>query len=211
MGRRHFTRILDVPLGGMLPALVVLGAAFLLGGLIGCGLAASVGGGANDSLATYIQNYMAAAKAGITQPPELLPLVWEVVRWPLFALLLGFTALGVIGVPLLFFARGFLISFAVTSFVRMFGAAGGGLAFLFFGLTGLLAIPVLFVLGVQSFLTAIALAGRSRNQGKRLQPLYGRAFLVRCGICAAVLALCVLLEYFALPILLGALAGRFSI
>lgn len=210
MRKRHFTRILDVPSGGRLSALAVLAAAFLLGGLVGCGLAASVSGGGNDTLAAYIQNYIAAAQAGITQPPELLPLVWEVARWPLLTLLLGFTALGIVGVPVLFAVRGFLFSFAVASFIRMFGTAGGGLAFLIFGFSGLLAVPVLFVLGVQSLTASFALAGRTISKGKRL-PLYDRIYFFRCAICIGVLTLCVLLEYIAVPALLSTMADRFIV
>jgi len=207
MGKRHFARILDVPSSGILPALAVLAVAFLLGGLVGCGLAASVTGGGDDTLAAYIQNYISAAGTGITQPPELLAVVWEVARWPLLTLLLGFTALGVVGIPVLFAVRGFLFSFAVASFIRMFGAVGGGLAFLIFGITGLLAIPVLFVLGVQGLMAAFALVGRTLNQGKRT-PVFSRAYFFRCGICIGVLALCVLLDYIAVPALLSAMAGR---
>jgi hypothetical protein len=208
MRKRHFARILDVPSSGMIPALIVLTAAFLLGGLVGCGLAASVTGGGNDTLAAYIKNYIAAAQAGITQPPELLPLVWEVARWPLLTLLLGFTALGVVGIPVLFAVRGFLFSFAVASFIRMFGAAGGALAFLVFGFTGLLAVPVLFVLGVQGLMASFTLTDQALIKGKR-SPLYGRVYFFRCAICTGVLALCVLLEYIAIPALMSTMAGQF--
>ena len=80
MGKRQFTRFLDVQSDGILPALALLAVSFLLGGLLGCGFSASVSGGGNDTLAAYIKNYMAAVQAGLTQLPELLPLVWEVVR-----------------------------------------------------------------------------------------------------------------------------------
>lgn len=209
MGKRQFTRFLDVQSDGILPALALLAVSFLLGGLLGCGFSASVSGGGNDTLAAYIKNYMAAVQAGLTQLPELLPLVWEVVRWPLFVLLLGFTALGIVGIPLLFAVRGFLFSFAVASFIRMFGAVGGALAFLLFGFTGLLALPVLFVLGVQSLTVSFAMFGRPFVKGKP-SPLFDRAYIFRCGVCAAVLALCVLLEYIAVPALLGTIVHRFT-
>ena len=41
----------------------------------------------------------------------------------LLALLLGFTALGLLGLPLLFAVRGFLLAFSIASFVRLFGGA----------------------------------------------------------------------------------------
>ena len=48
--RKRIVRIWDVPAGGILPALVVVSAAFALGGVLGCGLAAQVGGGGGDML-----------------------------------------------------------------------------------------------------------------------------------------------------------------
>ena len=109
---------------------------------------------------------------------------------------------------MLFSIRGFLLSFAITSFVRMFGGVGGVLAFLTFGVTGLVAIPVLFVLGVQSLAAARLLAGRFLGDGKRSLP-FGRAYWVRCGLCSAALCLCALLEYAAVPALVRLVAPLF--
>jgi hypothetical protein len=202
MRKRPLKKVLDVPSDGVLPALVVLACAFFLGALVGCGLAASVAGGGDDVLATYIRNYLAAAQAGLAQRPELLPLTWEILRWPLFVLLLGFSALGLLGIPILFGVRGFLLSFAAASFVKMFGAAGACLSFLLFGLSGLLTVPVLFVLGVQSLSVSFLWTGSVLKKGKNL-PSYGRAYVSRCGVCAGVLAVSILLEHIAVPVLLG--------
>ena len=114
----------------------------------------------------------------------MLSVVWSTIRWPVFAVLMGFTGLGLLGIPVLFSIRGFLLSFAITSFVRMFGGVGGVLAFLTFGVTGLVAIPVLFVLGVQSLAAARLLAGRFFGDGKRSMH-FVRADWVRCGLCSA--------------------------
>lgn len=206
MRKRQVKRILDMPPGdGVLPVLVVLSVSFLLGSLGGCLLAGSLSGDGTETLAAYIYNYLGAAQEGMTQLPGLLPAVWETVRWPLVTLLLGFSALGCLGLPVLFAVRGFLLAFTVSSFVRMFGAEGAALAFLLVGLTSLLALPVLFVMGVQSLQTALSLLDRILNKNKR--PLVYRRFnLFQWGVCAGVLALCVLLEYIAVPALVGALA-----
>lgn len=191
-----------------MPALVATSVAFLLGGLAGGLMAASVDGGGNDSLVIYIESYMKAAQSGGTELPTLLPVLWEMLRWPLLAALLGCTALGVLGIPLLFAARGFFLSFAIASFVRMFGGAGGILAFFSFGVTGMIAVPALFVLGVQGFAASRELAGRALGDGKRPLP-FGRVYLLRCGLCALALGLCVLLECFAVPALLRSAASLF--
>lgn len=206
--RKRVVRIWDVPAGGLLPALVTVSVAFALGGLLGCFLAAQVDGGGNDGLMAYLQGYLASARAGAVAPPTLWSVVWENLRWPLFTFFMSFTALGMLGIPVLFSMRGFLLSFAVSSFVRMFGGAGGVLAFFAFGMTGLIAVPVLFVLGVQGFAAARELAGRFFGESKRALP-FGRAYFLRCGACVAALAVCVLLEYFAVPALLKSVANLF--
>lgn len=206
--RKRVVRIWDVPAGGLFPALLAVSIAFALGGALGCLMAAQVSGGGGDSLNLYLQSYLAAARDGAVAPPGLPTVLWETLRWPLLTFLMSFTALGVLGIPVLFSIRGFLLSFAVSSFVRMFGGVGGILAFFAFGLTGLLAVPVLFVLGVQGMTAARDLAGRFFGGGKRSLP-FGKTYFLRCGICAAALSGCVLLEYFAVPALLGSVASLF--
>lgn len=207
--RRPVAGIWDVPSVGVLPALAATAAFFFLGSLAGCVLASYVGGGGNDSLTSYLQGFLTAAKAGGVAAPALLPLLWETMRWPLLAVLLGFTALGLIGIPILFSIRGFLLAFSIASFVRMFGGNGGVLAFLVFGVSGFIAVPALFVLGVQSLVASRGLAGRVLGDGRKNSP-YGRAYFLRCAICGGALCVCVLLEYLAVPALVAGVAGALS-
>ena len=146
---------------GSVLILAAVSASFFLGGLAGCLLAGCVDGGGQESLAAYVEGFLRAAQAGDAAPPALAALVWETLRWPLLALLLGFTALGLLALPLLFAVRGFLLAFSIASFVRLFGGTGCLLALLVFGVGGAFSVPALFVLGVQSFMTARTLAGRS--------------------------------------------------
>ena len=205
MGRRG-GRAPGAPPAGVLPALLVSGTAFFLGGLVGCLLAACVEGMGSQALRTYLETFLSAAGEGRIIPPALLPTLWQVLRWPVMAAALGFTALGVLGVPVLFAARGFLLSFSISAFVRLFGNAGGLLAFLVFGVPGCVAVPVFFVLGVQSQLSAGRLAARRQGEGRRGACL-GRSYLVRCGLCACALGVCVLLEYLAVPALVAGLSA----
>ncbi len=160
---------------GLIPVLAVTAACFLLGGLVGCLLASHIGGGGQESLAAYVEGFLRAAQAGEITAPALASLVWDTVRWPLLALLLGFTALGLLGLPLLFAVRGFLLAFSIASFVRLFGGVGCLLALLVFGVSGALSVPVLFVLGVQGLLAARVLAGRVWGDGKTPPP-YGKLY-----------------------------------
>lgn len=206
--KKRTVHIWDVPGGNEFTALAVISVAFSLGAFIGIVTAANVGGSGQDSLTTYIENYFAAAKAGASAPPGLLVSFWDTVRWPLLAFLMGVTALGVVGIPALFSIRGFLLSFSISSFVRMFGGAGSILAFFSFGLTGMLAIPSLFVLGVQGFASASELAIRALGAGKGPFP-FGKIYWIRCSLCVVALGLCAILEYWAVPALLYSVADLF--
>ena len=161
-----------------------------------------------ESLAAYVEGFLRAAQAWEITAPALASLVWDTVRWPLLALLLGFTALGLLGLPLLFAVRGFLLAFSIASFVRLFGGVGCLLALLVFGVSGALSVPVLFVLGVQGLLAARVLAGRVWGDGKTPPP-YGKLYFFRCGACAVALCVSLLLDCFVVPGLVSSLAGTF--
>ena len=191
-----------MPSAGM--ALAVCSVCFFLGGLAGCMLAFRVSGGGSESMDAYIGGFLDAAGKGVLAAPPLLPLAWSCMRWPLLALLLGFTAAGLLGLPVLFAARGFLLAFSIASFVRTIGAAGCLLSLALFGLTGAVSVPVFFVLGVQSFLSARDLAGRFGSANRAV--LCGAAYFRRCGVCAAALVLCAALEYLLVPTLVSGLA-----
>lgn len=194
-------------LSGETAALALLGAFFLAGSIAGCVLAGLVQTGGQDELAAYLRSYLTLLEDDAARP-GLAALSWEVLRFPLLAFLLGFTALGIIGLPVLFAARGFLLSFAVSAFYRLFGFSGALPAFFLFGLSALIWLPVLFHLGVQGLLAAYSLLRRGLGEGR--YPLrYDARYLARCGLCACALAGCVALEYFAVPALLRAAAGIF--
>lgn len=191
--------------GGILPALAVCSACFFLGGCLGCGLAARVSGAGLEGLVTYIHGFLDAAKDGGLAAPSLASVLWSCVRWPLLALLCGFSVLGLPGLPVLFSVRGFLLAFSIAAFVRVLGGTGCLLAFFLFGISGALSVPVLFLIGVQSFLSAGWRAAGSHQRG--WPEAVGRAWIPRCAVCAALLAVCVMLEYLAVPALVSGLAG----
>lgn len=200
--RRSITKVWSMPSDGIMPALAVTSAFFFLGGVLGCILAARVGGGGSDSLAIYLKQFVTAAGGQTISQPPLLPLIWETLRWPLLIFLLGFTTLGLLGIPIVLLIRGFLLAFSIASFVRMFGSSGGLLAFLIFGVSGCVALPVLFVLAVQGILASRYLATRFLGEGRRNSP-YGKRYFLRCGICAGALCVCVFLEFVVVPALVA--------
>lgn len=210
MKRRRVARVLDLPWAVWVPGLLVLGVCFLLGTVAGCLWAGGVAENGGETLAAYIEGYLSAARSGTLTVPSVFSVLYESFRWPVLTVLLAFTAAGVLGIPILFAVRGFLLSFAVASFVRVLGGAGSILAFLLFGLTGLMTVPVLFVLGTQGFTACCVLASRLLGERRKsVCVVYGRVYFLRCGLCAAALLFCVFLEQTIVPSLLAVLAGTF--
>ncbi len=204
--RKRWIKVWSVPGGAWFPVTLLLTLLFLTGGLAGCAMASWVGGSGSEGLASYIRSYLLAAQEGVGSSPSVFALCWDVFRYPVAVLILGFTALGLIGIPLAFAARGFFLSFAVSSFVRMFGGHGFLLAAVVFGIPGVISIPVLFVLGAQGWMASRTMAERLSHSGRRALP-YDRLYWTRCGACAVGLLLCVWVERFLTAELLTALAG----
>lgn len=203
--RKHILRIWDLPSHGSSAALIVMAIVFFVGGLAGCALANQVDGNGEAALIGYLEGYLSIAASGEVIRPELITLIWKTVRWPLFVIALGLTPVGLLGIPILFLMRAFLLSFSVASFFHVLGTHGLLFGFLMFGLSGLLQIPVLFILGIQSFLNAGAITGRLIGEGRR-KAINVRSIFICCGVCAIILFLCCLLEYYTVPMLLDSLS-----
>ena len=192
-------RELDWPWGA---ALAVLGLSFLLGGCAGCLLAGLAGGEGGRELSAYLTDYLAAVD---TMPsPGLWTVLWEQGKSLLAALLLGMTALGVLGLPLLFGVRGFFFTFSAACFCRVFGAGGVLSGFILFALPALLWAPALFLAGTQSLRSSRQLLGRALGE-ERTGPVFGRpAYWCTAGLCAGLTLAGGLLEYWVVPVLLRA-------
>lgn len=185
---------------------ILLAGLFALGSVIGCAAAGLIRDPVGELL-DYVRGYLTlAAEGGLS--PDVFRVLWQTVRVPLLTAVLGFTALGVIGIPILFAVRGFSLCFAVSAFYRLLGPAGLVPGLVLFGLSALVWLPVLFELGGQGVLGAYGMLRRAMGDGR--YPLgYNGGFLVRCGICVAALCLCVGIEYFVVPLLLQEIAGVF--
>ncbi len=149
--RRAVAGIWGTPAAEGTPALVVTAVFFALGGLFGCWIAFHSGGGGDEALRAYLEQFLAAASEGQLSVPAWPGFFWRTVRWPLAAFLFAFTALGLLGVPVLSSLRGFFLAFSIASFARVYGRAGLSAAFLLLGVPGLVSIPLFLLLSVQSF------------------------------------------------------------
>lgn len=189
------------PTGEGAPALVVTATFFALGGLAGCFLALWSAGNGTEAMTGYLERFLATAREGALWEPALPELVWRALRWPLAAFLLGFTALGVLGVPILTALRSFYLAFSIAAFAQAYGGKGLMTAFLLLGLPALAYVPAFFLLATQSFSSACSLAGQMVGQG-RYEPPYRRDYFFRCGVCAAAVCVGLFIEQYLVPALI---------
>ena len=198
--RKHW----DLP-SGQGGALAVLGLCFLLGGLAGCLFAALAENQGAVELGSYLEGYLLLARDGGLSVP-LWSLLWTRLRDLLAVLILGLTALGVAGIPLLVGVRGFFLCFSAGCFCRVFGGAGLLPAFALFALPALLWAPGLFLAGGPGLCRAKGLLDRAVAPGGRGGGLPPGGQLRRAGLCAGLMLGCALLEYWVVPVLLEACA-----
>lgn len=170
-----------------------------LGGFFFSGLT-----GENPALLDYLNRYFQMASQGNGVDPPLWSSVWDLVRWPLAAFLLGSTAFGIVGVPILLGIRGFLLSFAAATFVRLFGLPGMAVSLAAFGVTALVAVPVLFAVAADAFRQS-----QGRLSGER-PPTWSQR-LQTFPPCAGLLVLAVALQQTVMPALLTTVCARLLI
>lgn len=204
MGRRKKWKV--GLLSGQAAALLLLGVLFFAGSIAGCVTAGRISD-PSGALLAYVRGYieLLTENGGAAHVWNVL---WESGRFPLVAVGLSLTALGVVGLPILFTVRGFLLCYAVCVFYRMLGPAGLLSGFFLFGLSALIWMPVLFQLGVRGLLGSYGLLRRAMGDGR--YPLhYDAGYFACCGICAVAVCLCAAIECLAVPALLKGISGVF--
>ncbi len=184
--------------------LAALSACFLLGGALGAVFGGLMSETSAQELADYLSTYFTLAReGGVTV--EFWSVAWEQFRLLIAVILLGLTALGAAGIPLLFGVRGFLLAFSVSGLCRVFGAAGLVPALFLFGLPAFFWAPILFLTGGQCLNGAWVLLRRLLLESWEPLP-FTSAYWGRLGLWAAAMMVCVMLEYLAAPVLLSAAA-----
>lgn len=181
--------------------LAILAVCFGLGAL--GGFLFSALGGESGELLDYLEGYFQAAGQGGGLEPSLPSTVWDLIRWPLAAFLLGLVPLGAVGVPLLMGGRGFLLAFAAATFARLFHLPGVAAALAAFGMTLLVAVPVLFVVAADAFRQSL-----SRLPGAPSAPIHWTERARALAPCAGLLVLATALQQTVMPALFSAVCAR---
>ena len=187
-----------------LTRLAVLAVCFGLGAL--GGFLFSVLNGDSPELLDYLRQYFRFAGEGGGLEPSLVAVVWDLLRWPLAAFLLGLTSIGTVGIPLLMGARGFLLAFAATTFARLFHLPGMAAALAAFGVTVLFAVPVLFVVAEDAFHQSLR-----RLPGTASAPIHWSERARALAPCAGLLVLAAALQRTVMPALFSAVCARLLI
>lgn len=186
-------------------ALLCLTVCFAVGAAGGCVFAGLLGTDTQMRLLDYFSSYFSSLGSSEAFRPSLFAAVWEVVRWPLLAFTLGFTALGVVGLPVMFCLRGFLLSYAVAVLVRLYGFAGLVSALAVFGVSGFLVLPALFILGVDAFRAAGSITVKLLGDSRKNAPA-GQGRMLRAGCCSAILTVAAAFQVRLAPAWLSAAA-----
>jgi hypothetical protein len=176
---------------------VVLVLCFVLSGAVGCWTAAASDDSAANSLSAYLQAYLAIFAQDASAAPSIWAVLWELCRWPVLVLALGSTALGAVGIPAVFFARGFLLAYSIAAFVRVFGNQGLLGALAIFGVTTLVGVPVLFAVGSVSFPVALRQALSAAEEHRIGVSL--RDQIIKLVPCTGLMALAVVLQWALVP------------
>ena len=100
------------------------------------------------ALGSYFSDYAALT---VQQPADIISVVWAYLRYPAAAFLLGFTAWGVMLLPLLCTAQGFFLSFSVHCFAASLGRGGVTLALAALGLRCLFVLPCMLCISRDGF------------------------------------------------------------
>lgn len=160
--------------------LLILSVGFLCGAILG-GLAEG-----NLSAAPHIQRFLQVC-AQEARTPVLWRELWVTFRWPVAIIMLSLLPFVGLTVPVLFFLRGFLLSYGIVSLAAGSGVQGMLWAGLLFGPACVLTLPVMFLLGTECLMKKVG----SDKDGKKVS--------LRMLLCVPALILCVFLNQRVVP------------
>lgn len=150
MAKRRRIRVWMFPKVGTDNGLLLLGVCFVFGSLIGTLLVARFWTGGEASVSQYLNEWALGLEEIQRQSFDWLTDLVHHLRFPVAVLLFGFVPIGVGAIPVLFFVRGVLISFTVSSFLKLYAWRGMAATLLLYGPAELAGLLLQFVVGVRA-------------------------------------------------------------
>lgn len=199
--RETSVRIWSLPLSPVALPWLLLPLSFLLGGISGH-LVSGVG---FDHLSTMLQGYSVNFLPQGSVEFNFPNLLWRCLEPLLLTLVLSFSALGVLGLPILLGIQGFRTGYAISGLSRAWGLSGLGTAALWIGVEDLILLALLLAIAMPGWSRAWELATQTRLNRKLPAGYRQRC----CLFCLAGLTVLMLYEYmlcrYITPVLLDQL------
>ena len=186
-------------------SVIVLGCSFFLGCLLGIFFVTELDTRTAKELSEFLADYFELTKGGAISRsvPRIL---WNHGRWVILCTVAGFSATGIVFLPVLTCFRGFLLSFSISCFAYLFGRAGMVPAIVLFGLSAMLWLPSIYILAAAAMECS---AGRIAARQEKVRPIAVpvRKFRKALLLSVLILVVCVCVECWIVPLLLPFAAG----
>ncbi len=179
--------------------LLVLCAFFSAGILLGWRFYGTIAQQSSQQLQEYLTGYSELMAHTQAAPASLVSALVLYFRYPLLIFIFGFSALGVVLIPLLCATEGFFLSFAVTSFAVSMGRDGVLLALAALGVRCLFTLPCVLFLAMEAMEAARQVGKRGSFGYRKNRSIYEPVYFLRFGACVLFLLLGVVLEVTLVP------------
>ncbi len=191
------------PYGILRAGLLLLCTFFLLGLILGGAVHGVITPQDDQQMREYLLSYAQVTEQSPDIAASVMSVLGTYLRYPLVTFFLGFSALGVLLVPILCLSQSFFLAFSVRCFASALGRDGVLLALGSMGIRCLITVPCTLYLALWSMSSAIRLAQNRKGKAGRYESANDSAHYARLLICFLILAAGVLLELFLVPRLVG--------
>lgn len=183
---RRFAFIITDEKNSCLPGLILCGALFLCGCVAGTFSSGFVRDGL--ALTQYFSEYLSLEQGGSFIDPSFFSVLADTFKYPLAVFALGFSMLGIIGIPIIAGVKGYILAFSVSVMVRLYGGDGVLLALSLFAVGTLISIPCFLIMCAQAFRASCLLTYMVMKPGTRGSiSIYNIKYFISCLICFGLL------------------------
>ena len=177
-----------------------LSAMFLCGVCAGCITASYITGDGANLLNEYISKGILVSEVDTTGKELFFKAFITFVKYPAIIFLLGYTAFGILFIPLVLVLRGYFISFCVTSVIQALGYKGILSALCIYGFQAVISIPCILIVAAKAMRASQGFFSFVREEkDKRMVSPLTDGYLTCFLICIVFLAVCAAVEAFLIP------------